>query len=145
MPSLSTLASSFFTVALLATAFAKKHNAGKWSETPVTAASSELLYATLADENAYNSAVEDFICVRVVEGLESRASTTNKHVRQADATTSYKFIVGGCLVRKEFGGRCFDSYFYPACGNFDVVISPTAKTGDYAVKSITVHEVESKH
>ncbi|EGZ14079.1 hypothetical protein PHYSODRAFT_256199 [Phytophthora sojae] len=123
------LSSSLFAVALLATASAKKSTAGKWSETAVTAANSELLYTTLADENAYNP------------------TAASKHVRQADSdSTSYKFVVGGCLVRKEYGGRCFESYFYPECGNFDVVISPDAKTGDYAVDSISLHKAKkSKH
>ncbi|KAG6612924.1 Extracellular cystatin-like protease inhibitor [Phytophthora cinnamomi] len=144
MVSLTTLASSFFAAALLATVSAKTSSAGKWSETKVTAGDSELLYATLADENAYNPAIKDFICVRVVEELGTKTSTMSKHVRQADST-SYKFVVGGCLVRKEYGGRCFESYFYPECDNFDVVISPNAKTGDYTVKSITVHKVKPKH
>ncbi|KAE8969757.1 hypothetical protein PR003_g28449 [Phytophthora rubi] len=144
MVSLTTLASSLFSVALLATAAAKKPGAGKWLETTVSAADSELLYATLADENAYKPTIEDFICVRVVEGLQTQTATSSKHVRQDDSAI-YKFVVGGCRVRKEYGGRCFDSFFYPECGNFDVVISPDAKTGDYAVKSITVHKVKSKH
>ncbi|KAG6613057.1 Extracellular cystatin-like protease inhibitor [Phytophthora cinnamomi] len=144
MVSLATLASSFFAVALLATVSATTSSAGKWSETKVTAGDSELLYATLADENAYNPAIKVFICVRVVEELGTKTSTMSKHVRQADST-SYKFVVGGCLVRKEYGGRCFESYFYPVCDNFDVVISPNVKTGDYAVKSIIVHKVKPKH
>ncbi|KAG7385530.1 hypothetical protein PHYPSEUDO_001295 [Phytophthora pseudosyringae] len=134
MPSLGTVASSL-SLALLAVSTAHTTTTTKWAETNPTDADENLFFTALGDLNSYNRDITEFICAKNIESLYKKAPSSG--------STKYNFIVNGCLVRSEYTGRCSDSYFYPECGNFDVLIFFKPKTKTLQVKSIKFHKVKS--
>ncbi|KAG1698783.1 hypothetical protein DVH05_014738 [Phytophthora capsici] len=122
-------------LALLAISTTQAASTSKWVEIDPTKAEESLLITALEDESIYNPDITDFICSKSVEALYAKP--------QANGGKKYTFVVNGCIVRSEYAGRCFDSYFYPECGNFDVLISSGPKK-KLEVKSIKIHKVKSQ-
>ncbi|ETI44647.1 hypothetical protein F441_10604 [Phytophthora nicotianae CJ01A1] len=135
MPSLNTLFLSLG-FALLAVPATHATTANKWFEANPTESDTKLFSSALEDLTIYNPNIAEFICSRSVEALYKKAPSRG--------VTSYNFVVNGCLVRSEYVGRCFDSFFYPECGNFDVLITSGSKNKALEVKSIKVHKVKAK-
>ncbi|OWZ00165.1 hypothetical protein PHMEG_00028712 [Phytophthora megakarya] len=130
MPSLSTIASSLC-LALLVFSSSEATTASKVVKTEPTKAETNLLYEALGDLSVYNPDIDNFVCAKVVQSVTKRANSSG---------TKYKFVVHGCLVRKEYVGRCLD-YPYLECGNFNVFIASDTKTDSLAVTSVKLHPV----
>ncbi|KAF1774920.1 hypothetical protein PC129_g20116 [Phytophthora cactorum] len=135
MPFLTTLLSSLGLV-LLAISTTQAAATSKWFEVSTTESDTKLLSSALEDLSIYNPDITDFICSRSVEALYKKVPSRG--------VAKYNFVVNGCLVRSEYVGRCFDSFFYPECGNFDVLIISGEKNKALEVRSIKVHKVKAK-
>ncbi|KAL3658614.1 hypothetical protein V7S43_016498 [Phytophthora oleae] len=136
MPSLGTFVFALgLTLLAVSTTGTQAATTSKWVVIDPTIAEESLLITALEDESIYNPDITDFICAKSVEALYAKP--------QAHDVTKYTFVVNGCIVRSEYAGRYFDLFFYPECGNFDVLISSGPKK-ELEVKSIKIHKVKSQ-
>ncbi|EGZ14085.1 hypothetical protein PHYSODRAFT_335761 [Phytophthora sojae] len=124
MPSLRTIASSFFALALVSVPAAQ---AGAWTPANVTEADNTLLISAVSDVSSYSSSVSTYLCVHKVNSLK----------KQAGKTSNYSFGVTGCNAGgEEFVGRCPDLTSFPGCGSYNIAVSSDSKTGKLKVTSV---------
>ncbi|KAF4046330.1 hypothetical protein GN244_ATG01259 [Phytophthora infestans] len=136
MPSLTAILSSLG-LALLVAPISQAEPTGKWFEANPTDLDTSLLSSALKDLNIYSPDITNFICSRSVEALYKKLPADG-------TTTKYNFVVNGCIVRSKYAGQCSDVFFYPECGNFDVLITSGPRNKPLEVRSIKVHKVKAK-
>ncbi|EGZ14087.1 hypothetical protein PHYSODRAFT_384730, partial [Phytophthora sojae] len=117
MPSLRTIASSIFALALVSVHGAQ---VGAWTPANVTEADNTLLLSAVGDVGSYSSGVSTYLCVYKVNSLETQAGT-------AGGATNYNFSLTGCNAGEEFVGRCPDLTSFPGCGSYNIEVSSESK------------------
>ncbi|EEY62442.1 uncharacterized protein PITG_14903 [Phytophthora infestans T30-4] len=116
MPSLTSIASAAFALALLSVSNAQ-HATQQQQQTPHQSSKgaepdSSMLLAALNDVDSYKSST--LICLYKVNMLDVKKDT-------------YNYSVTGCKVDPEFVGRCPDLTSFPGCGSYNVVLTSKSK------------------